>query len=115
MTWFFLTTIQRQERALYTQHPYRCRLDWGRRGVRQAAERGDILVIVDTLSFSTAVITAVHAGGFIYPCSPEEDAAALARQIGAEVAVHRYQVPQAGTRIVLVSPNGATCSRYAGQ
>ncbi len=115
---------------MYSQHPYRCRLDWGRYGVRQAAERGDILVIVDTLSFSTAVITAVHAGGFIYPCSLEEDAAALAQQIGAEVAVPRRQVPQygrfslspatyldleAGTRVVLASPNGATCSRYAGQ
>jgi 2-phosphosulfolactate phosphatase len=130
MTWFFLTTTQRQERALYTQHPYRCRLDWGRRGVRQAAERGDILVIVDTLSFSTAVVTAVHYGGLIYPCSPEEDAEALAQQIGGEAAVFRRDVPErgrfslspatylhleVGTRVVLASPNGATCSRYAGQ
>lgn len=115
---------------MYTQHPYRCRLDWGRHGVRQAAERGDLLVIVDTLSFSTAVITAVYSGGFIYPCSPEEDAAALAQQIRGEAAVSRREVPErgrfslspatylhleAGTRIVLASPNGATCSRYAGQ
>jgi 2-phosphosulfolactate phosphatase len=114
---------------LYTQHPYRCRLDWGRHGVRQAAERGDLLVIVDTLSFSTAVITAVHCGGFIYPCSAEEDAAALAQQIRGEAAVSRRDVPErgrfslspatylhlgAGTRVVLASPNGATCSRYAG-
>jgi 2-phosphosulfolactate phosphatase len=130
MTWFFLTTTQRQEQVLYTQHPYRCRLDWGRNGVRQAAERGDLLVIVDTLTFSTTVITAVHLGGFIYPCSPEEDTAALARQIRGEAAVSRREVPErgrfslspatyqhleAGTRIVLASPNGATCSRYAGQ
>jgi 2-phosphosulfolactate phosphatase len=130
MTWFFLTTTQKQERALYTQHPYRCRLDWGRRGVRQAAERGDLLVIVDTLSFSTAVVTAVHYGGLIYPCSLEEDAAALAQQIGGEAAVSRREVPErgrfslspatylhleAGMRVVLASPNGATCSRYAGQ
>ena len=96
MTWFFLTTTQRQERALYTQHPYHCRLDWGRRGVRQAAERGDILVIVDTLSFSTAVVTAVHYGGLIYPCSLEEDTAALAQQIGGEAAVSRRDVPERG-------------------
>lgn len=115
---------------MYTQHPYRCRFDWGRRGVRQAAERGDILVIVDVLSFSTATITAVHYGGFIYPCSLEEDAIALAQHIGGEAAVSRYDVPQRGrfslspttylhlepgTRIILDSPNGATCSRYAGQ
>ncbi len=115
---------------MYTQHPYRCRFDWGRRGVRQAAERGDILVIVDVLSFSTATITAVHYGGFIYLCSLEEDAAALAQHIGGEAAVSRYDVPQRGrfslspatflhlepgTRVVLDSPNGATCSRYADQ
>src|SRR5690348_13180232 len=130
MTWFFLTTIQRQERALYTQHPYRCRLDWGRLGVRQAAERGDILVIVDTLSFSTAAVTAVHHGGLIYPCSPEEDVAELAKHIGGEATVPRPLVPERGrfslspatyldiepgTRVVMASPNGATCSHYAGQ
>ena len=115
---------------MYTQHPYHCRLDWGRRGVRQAAERGDILVIVDTLSFSTAVVTAVHYGGVIYPCAPEEDVAILAQHIRGEAAASRQDVPEKGrfslspatylhiepgTRVVLASPNGATCSRYAGQ
>lgn len=116
---------------LYTQHPYRCRLDWGRRGTRLAAERGDILVIVDTLSFSTTTVTALHYGGIIYPCSyHEEDPALFAQHIGAEVAVRRQDVPakgrfslspatfeqiEAGTRVVLASPNGATCSRYARQ
>jgi 2-phosphosulfolactate phosphatase len=115
---------------LYTQHPYRCRLDWGRHGVRQAAERGDILVIVDTLSFSTATVTAVHYGGSIYPCTFKDDAATLAQKIGGEAAVSRYDVPhkgrfslspatyldlEPGTRVVVNSPNGATCSRYASQ
>lgn len=112
----------------YDQHAYCCRLDWGRRGTRVAAERGDILVIVDTLSFSTATVTALHHGGVIYPCSAEENPAILASRIGAEVAVHRREVPEkgrfslspvtmarieAGTRVVLASLNGATCSRYA--
>ena len=116
---------------LYAQHPYRCRLDWGRRGTRLAAERGDILVIVDTLSFSTATVTALHYGGIIYPCSyHEEDPTLFARRIGAEVAVRRQDVPakgrfslspatfeqiEPGSRVVLASPNGATCSRYARQ
>lgn len=111
---------------MYTQHPYRCRFDWGRHGVRQAAERGDILVIVDTLRFSTTTVAAIDAGGFIYPCSFGEDASTLARQIGGEAAVSRfgeqgrfslspatYLHLEPGTRIVLASPNGATCSRYA--
>ena len=109
---------------------YRCRLDWGHDGTRRATERGDVLVIVDVLSFSTTVATAVHNGGLIYPCAPDEDLAALAQRIGGEVAVHRRDVPQKGqfslspvtykdmklgTKVVLASPNGATCSRYANQ
>lgn len=115
---------------MYTQRPYRYRLDWGRRGVLQAVEQGSMLVIVDTLRFSTATITATHYGGLIYPCSLDEDAASLARSIGGEMAVSRQDVPnrgrfslspatyfnlEAGTKVVLASPNGATCSRYGGQ
>ena len=113
---------------IFSQHPYRCRIDWGLRGAREAAERGDVLVIVDTLSFSTAVVTAVHYGGIIYPCSKTDDVKEFAKQIGGEAAVGRKDVPKQGrfslspltylnvepdTRIVLASPNGATCSRYA--
>jgi 2-phosphosulfolactate phosphatase len=113
---------------VFAQSPYRCRLDWGRHGARAAAERQDILVIVDTLSFSTAVVTAVQGGGLVYPCAEDEQPGALAQRIGGEVAVRRKDVPAKGrfslspltylhlapgTHIVLASPNGATCSRYA--
>ena len=113
---------------LFAQSPYRCRLDWGRHGARAAAERQDILVIVDTLSFSTAVVTAIQHGGLVYPCTEDEAPGALAQRIGGEAAVRRKDVPARGrfslspitylhltpgTRIVLASPNGATCSRYA--
>lgn len=115
---------------MYTHHLYRCHLDWGRHGVRQAAERGDMLVIVDTMSFSTAVVTAVHHGGRIYPCPMDEDVNVIAQRISGEAAVDRRKVPEQGrfslspttflsiepgTRVVLASPNGATCSRYAEQ
>lgn len=114
--------------AVFAQQPFRCRLEWGRRGARAAAARGDLLVVVDTLSFSSAVVTAVQHGATVYPCAYDEDPALVARQVGGEIAVSRYDVPQAGrfslspltflaasagTRIVLRSPNGATCSRYA--
>ena len=116
--------------TMFSQHPYRCRLDWGRRGTREAAARGDILVIVDTLTFSTAVATAVQAGAVVYPCGWGDDPAEIAQRIGGEAAVHRREVPAKGrfslspetyqevapeTKIVLASPNGATCSRYAGE
>jgi hypothetical protein len=39
---------------------YRCDHAWGRHGAREAARRGDIIVIVDVLSFSTAAVTALQ-------------------------------------------------------
>jgi 2-phosphosulfolactate phosphatase len=95
-----------------------------------AAERGDILVVVDVLSFSSAAVTAVQHGGIVYPCAWTDDPAAQAASLGAEVAVHRQHVPERGwfslspptflaiepgIRVVLASPNGATCSRYGRQ
>jgi 2-phosphosulfolactate phosphatase len=112
----------------FTQHNFRCKLDWGRDGARRAAASGDILVVVDVLSFSTAVATAIDRGCMIIPCADREDAASIASRAGAEAAVHRRDVPhngrfslspltyldaEAGTRIALDSPNGATCSRHA--
>ncbi len=109
---------------------HRCHLDWGMAGTRMAAERGDILVIVDTLSFSTSVITAVHHGGLVFPCAEGEDPLFLAKQVDSEVAVRRAEVPangrfslspltyvniEPGTRVVLPSPNGGTCCRLAGE
>jgi 2-phosphosulfolactate phosphatase len=111
----------------WSQQGFRCRLEWGRRGARVAAERGDVLVVVDVLSFSTATVTAVQHGGLVYPCAWTDDPAALAATLGAEAAVNRREVPEhgrfslspptflaiePGTRVVLASPNGATCSRF---
>jgi hypothetical protein len=50
----------------------RIQLAWGRRGAQAAAERGDILVVIDTLRFSTAAATAVHHSALISPCSPDQ-------------------------------------------
>src|SRR5687768_5068325 len=74
----------------------RCRLEWGRRGAAVGAERGDILVVVDVLSFSSAVATAVERGASIYPCADGESAAKRAGEVGGEVAVHRKGVPEQG-------------------
>jgi 2-phosphosulfolactate phosphatase len=107
---------------------YRCHLDWGQQGALRAANRKDVVVIVDTLSFSTAVAAAVHHEGLIYPCPERENAVEYARRVGGEAAVSRCDVPakgrfslspltylglKPGTRIVLPSPNGATCCYYA--
>lgn len=70
----------------------RVRRAWGRRGVRDAAECGDILVVVDTLRFSTAAATAAHHGARIYPCATDEALYnALAQRVRGEVALHQVK------------------------
>jgi len=110
----------------FAQEGYRCRLEWGKRGASAAAARGDILVVVDTLRFSTTAVTAVHHGVLLYPCTWDEDIHAFSQRVGAIAGGHRsgedtrytlsplcyiHAVP--GLRIALASPNGATCARHA--
>jgi 2-phosphosulfolactate phosphatase len=107
----------------------RVQLAWGRRGAQAAADRKDILVVVDTLRFSTTAVTAVHHGAVIYPCSVDEArVTALAQRVDGEVALHQHAVStpssrfslsprsyvgvEPGTRVVLPSPNGSTCCQY---
>jgi 2-phosphosulfolactate phosphatase len=112
--------------SVFEQQGFRCRLEWGRRGAQAAADRGDILVIVDTLRFSTTVVTAVHHGVTIFPCAWNEDPIAFARRVDAVPGGQRegedrrftlsplcYLDAAPGTRVALASPNGATCARYA--
>ncbi len=115
------------DRSMPPDSHVRCHLAWGRRGVRQAATRGDIIVVVDVLSFATTTVTAIAHGARIRPCTSYEDTELLARDSGAQVAVRRQQASAthpftlsplsflgtaAGTQVLLPSPNGATCSRY---
>ncbi len=94
----------------------------------RAADRGDLVVIVDVLSFSTSVAVAVSRGALIYPCRMKDRPEEIARQIGAEGAVRRQDVPgkgrfslspqtyldiAAGQKVVVASPNGATCTDIA--
>jgi 2-phosphosulfolactate phosphatase len=112
----------------FSQAPYQCRFDWGISGTLRAVSRGDVVLLVDVLSFSTSTAIAVSRGALIYPCAITDDPREIARQIGGEAAVDRNQVPAAGKyslspgslvdvnrgqRIVIPSLNGATCSRSA--
>ncbi len=98
-------------------------LDWSTEGLRYALKRNDIVVIVDTLRFSSAVVTAVSNGFTIYPTSDQQRGAQLADSIGAEMSGKpgeaRYSLSplsylkaaDTGKRkVVLFSPNGAACA-----
>src|SRR5438132_14389028 len=105
-------------------HPLEVDCQWGMHGLRAIAA-GNIVVIVDVLSFSTAATVAVGRGAAILPCEwNDESAAALAAAERAEVASKRgmgrfslapaslKRIP-AGLRLVLPSPNGSTLAYAA--
>lgn len=102
-------------------------LDWGVDGMRYGLKAGDITVVVDTLRFSTAVVTAVANGFTIYPVGDRESGEKLAASIGANAAgiagkakytisPHTYlnSGDEPNKNVVLFSPNGAACSALVG-
>lgn len=103
--------------------------EWGLAGVGTLLEQAAVLIIVDVLSFSTAVDVAVSKGALVYPVPyGDEDAAQTAADgVGAVLAKSRQSFggqfslsPRslmaitAGTRIMLPSPNGARLSLACG-
>jgi 2-phosphosulfolactate phosphatase len=113
------------------QRGYDARFEWGEAGLRALAPGASTIVIVDVLSFTTAVDVALSGGSTVIPyCWRDDSAAEIARQHDAFLAVSRRRVdaehpyslsPQslqqlpAGSRIVLPSPNGATLSSIADE
>lgn len=99
------------------------RLEWGQRAIDAFAAWADVIVVVDVLSFSTAVDVAVSRGAAVVPCVADRAAGArLSEEFGACLAVPRGEMSSdrpyslspkslstlpAGTEIVLPSPNGA--------
>ena len=96
-------------------------LEWGLNGARSLAERCSVVVVVDVLSFTTAVTVAVERDITVWPHTGGEAAHQLARQIGAHLAGNRgthaegptlspvsLLALEKGSRLVLPSPNGST-------
>ena len=95
-------------------------LEWGPAGAKALAETCDVLVVVDVLSFSTALTVAVERGAKVWPHTGGESAGQLARDIDAVLAGNRsshegitlspasLQGLPAEARLVLPSPNGSS-------
>lgn len=103
------------------QAQYQVRFDWGLEGALTIGEGADVIVVIDVLSFSTAVDVAVNLGAEVI-VSSEPDAPAAAARHGAVLAGPRgeglslspasitAEALGADRRIVLPSPNGSALS-----
>jgi 2-phosphosulfolactate phosphatase len=113
----------------WSQTGYDIRFDWGPTGASRVSERDGVLVIVDVLSFTTAVSVAVERGSAVYPAAWRDARASdLAREKDAVLAVGRREVTAehpwslspaalraapAPWRLVLPSPNGSAIAAAA--
>lgn len=108
--------------SVHTQPGSGARFDWGLAGAAELGRVCAVLVVVDVLSFTTAVDVAVGRGTRVHPFPWGEQAAEYARRVGAVAAVGRRQTtPEhpwslspaalrsapAVAELVLPSPNGS--------
>ncbi|QHW35357.1 phosphosulfolactate phosphohydrolase [Paenibacillus rhizovicinus] len=109
---------------VYRQRKYNARFEWGPEGVRALAPVSDVIVILDVLSFTTCVDVVVGRQGVVFPYLYKDGTAAeyalrkkalLAGNRGEPLSLSPSSLAaiQERTRIVLPSPNGATCSFIA--
>jgi len=98
-------------------------MEWGERGAAAICPAADYAVIVDILSFTTALSVAIDAGAEVFPYPwRDESASEFARRHDAVLAVGRSKASGPGvvslspasissapgvSRIVLPSPNGS--------
>ncbi|PZF79991.1 2-phosphosulfolactate phosphatase [Jiangella anatolica] len=116
--------------SAWEQNGYGVRVEWGPTGARRLAPHVACLVVVDVLSFTTAVSVAVEAGTTVYPYPwRDETAAAYADGLGARLAVGRtgtsadrpwslspaaLRAAPVTPRLVLPSPNGSAIATTVG-
>ena len=113
---------------IFDQAEYALRCEWGAHGLRQLRAISDVLIVVDVLSFSTAVDIAVSNGAVVFPFGNRDDrveeyARSRSAQIAEKVRTQSgfslspaslRRVPS-GYRLVLPSPNGGAISLLGGE
>jgi 2-phosphosulfolactate phosphatase len=102
----------------------RVHCEWGLSGVEALRDHAAVMVVVDVLSFSTAVDVAVHRHARIhpFPYGDEDASRAEAERLGVRLAASRKAGGQLslspaslmklnpGERLLLPSPNGSRLS-----
>lgn len=105
------------------QRDHRIRLEWGREGAALLAADCAVVVVVDVLSFSTAVDVAAGRGAAVIPLRSADRERALPEGVlragprhgrGPSLSPASLVGLAPGTRLALPSPNGATlCAAVA--
>jgi len=61
--------------VIFDQAEYQVRCEWGLRGLKERSPTSDVLVIIDVLSFTTALDIAISRGGVVFPYPYKDDSA----------------------------------------
>ena len=106
----------------FNQAEFEIRCEWGLKGLRDLAPISEVVIIVDVLSFSTALDLGTSRGGIIFPYPLKGDSAtayaasvnaqlaSVSRGVGFSLSPTSLKSMEAGYRLVLPSPNGAALS-----
>jgi 2-phosphosulfolactate phosphatase len=106
----------------FHQAEFEVRCEWSLTGLKACGTVSDVVVIVDVLSFTTAVDVATARGGIVFPYPHKgESAASYAesfeanpaspdRARGFSLSPESLRTLPSGYRLVLPSPNGAALS-----
>lgn len=114
---------------IFDQSEFDLRLEWGEQGIDKLAPISYLVVIVDVLSFSTAVEIATNNGAIVFPYRwKDQSAINYAKSVNAELASIKrissngYSLSPASlinipaeARLVLPSSNGASLSLRTGK
>ncbi|MGI9599306.1 MAG: 2-phosphosulfolactate phosphatase, partial [Acidimicrobiales bacterium] len=112
----------------FGQGGFGLRFGWGPNGLRRLAPEADVVVIVDVLSFSTAVDMAVGRGAVVLPYrwhdgseeryAEENEARVAAKQpTDGQLSLRPSSLASIdrGVRLVLPSPNGSAMAFAAAE
>jgi 2-phosphosulfolactate phosphatase len=103
----------------FDRSEFEIRCEWGWKGLKALAPISDVLIVVDVLSFSTAVDVAISRGGIILPfplkgksgsdyaASTSAVLASADRRSGFSLSPASLRALPSDVRLVLPSPNGA--------